>query len=102
MRPVQLSAVIARAVAEIGTLVDTRFVEPKAWRSTLEGLRGRDDVDTIIVGGGDGSVSTAGTVFVGSGKAMGVIRSGRSTCSPAPCGYRPPWTRPSRRCRNAA
>ncbi len=71
-----LSEVIARAVAEIGTLLDIRFVEPKGFRSALETLARREDVDTVIVGGGDGSISTAGTVFVGTGKAMGVIPLG--------------------------
>lgn len=33
-------------------------------------------MDTVIVGGGDGSISSAGTVFVDSGKAMGVIPLG--------------------------
>lgn len=72
----RLGAALAAAVAPIGSLVETVFVEPRDWRETLEGYARRDDVDTVIVGGGDGSVSTAGTVFAGTGKAMGVIPLG--------------------------
>lgn len=71
-----LSAEIATAVATIGSLAEVLFVEPPQWRATLERLARSEDVDTVIVGGGDGSVSTAGTVFVGTGKAMGVIPLG--------------------------
>lgn len=71
-----LSADIATAVQAIGSLVEVLFVEPPQWRATLERLARREDVDTVIVGGGDGSVSTAGTVFVNTGKAMGVIPLG--------------------------
>lgn len=71
-----LSERIAGAVAPIGDLVEIVFVEPRAWRRTLEAYARRPDVDTVIVGGGDGSVSTAGTVFVNTGKAMGVLPLG--------------------------
>ncbi|WP_075217195.1 diacylglycerol/lipid kinase family protein [Mongoliimonas terrestris] len=71
-----LVARIRDAVAAVGTLVDIQFVEPKAWTRTLTGFAERPDVDTVIVGGGDGSVSSAGQVFVGTGKAMGVIPLG--------------------------
>jgi diacylglycerol kinase family enzyme len=71
-----LSERIAGAVAPIGDLVEIVFVEPRAWRRTLEAFARRPDVDTVVVGGGDGSISTAGTVFIGSGKAMGVIPLG--------------------------
>ena len=67
---------IAEAVAVVGELVETVFVEPRAWSRTLEALAAREDIDTVIVGGGDGSVSTAGAIFVGTGKAMGVIPLG--------------------------
>ncbi|HUG61193.1 MAG TPA: diacylglycerol kinase family protein, partial [Methylomirabilota bacterium] len=67
---------IADAVARIGHLVDIAFVEPRDWRHALSVLAGRDDVDAVIVGGGDGSISTAGSIFVGTGKAMGVIPLG--------------------------
>lgn len=71
-----LVARIRDAVAAVGALVDIQFVEPKLWTRTLTGLAERADVDTVIVGGGDGSVSSAGQVFVGTGKAMGVIPLG--------------------------
>lgn len=67
---------IAEAVNAIGKLVEIRFVEPQAWRDELRALAARTDIDTVVVGGGDGSVSTAGSIFVGSGKAMGVIPLG--------------------------
>lgn len=67
---------IRDAVGAIGEVVDITFVEPRAWMRSLTALRARDDVDTVIVGGGDGSISSAGTVFVDSGKAMGVIPLG--------------------------
>jgi diacylglycerol kinase family enzyme len=67
---------IATAVAGIGTVSQIAFVEPRHWRSTLTALVERDDVDAVIVGGGDGSISTAGSIFVGTGKAMGVIPLG--------------------------
>ncbi len=67
---------IAEAVETIGSLVEISFVEPRNWRPALAALARRDDVDAVIVGGGDGSVSTAGSIFVGTGKAMGVIPLG--------------------------
>lgn len=67
---------ITEAVAGIGTLADLVFVEPRNWRRTLTALAGRGDIDGVIVGGGDGSISTAGSIFVGTGKAMGVIPLG--------------------------
>lgn len=71
-----LSARIEAQVARIGDLVEILFVEPRHWKATLTRLAGRDDVDTVIVGGGDGSVSTAGTVFAGTDKAMGLLPLG--------------------------
>ena len=59
-----------------GEVVDIAFVEPRAWKRTLSALAARPDVDVVVVGGGDGSVSTAGTIFTGSDKAMGVIPLG--------------------------
>jgi diacylglycerol kinase family enzyme len=67
---------ITAAVAGIGTVSQITFVEPRHWRSTLTGLAARSDLDAVIVGGGDGSISTAGSIFVGTGKAMGVIPLG--------------------------
>jgi len=71
-----LSARIAERVGAIGTAVAVEFVEPRAWRRRIEALARDPGVDTVVVGGGDGSVSTAGTVLAGSGKAMGVIPLG--------------------------
>lgn len=71
-----LKARIAEAVAPIGSLVEVGFVEPRNWRRALTALSVRDDLDAVIVGGGDGSISTAGSIFVGSGKAMGLIPLG--------------------------
>ncbi|WP_181707377.1 diacylglycerol/lipid kinase family protein [Chthonobacter rhizosphaerae] len=67
---------IREAVTPIGSLVDIEFVEPKLWSRTLKRHAERPDVDTVIVGGGDGSISSAGEIFVGTGKAMGVIPLG--------------------------
>jgi diacylglycerol kinase family enzyme len=71
-----LEAKITDAVAAIGSLVAIDFVEPRRWRSALQALADRPDVDAVIVGGGDGSISAAGSIFVGTGKAMGVIPLG--------------------------
>lgn len=67
---------IREAVEPIGTLQEIVFVEPRAWMRTLQAFADRPDIDTVIVGGGDGSISSAGQVFVGSGKTMGVIPLG--------------------------
>lgn len=71
-----LGDLIRAQVAEIGELVELVFVEPRAFRATLTALARRSDIDTVVVGGGDGSISTAGEIFVGTGKAMGVIPLG--------------------------
>lgn len=71
-----LRSQIRTALEEIGDLQDISFVEPRAWLPALRALTARSDIDTVIVGGGDGSISSAGTVLVDSGKAMGVIPLG--------------------------
>jgi diacylglycerol kinase family enzyme len=72
----RLEESITAAVSTIGHLEGIAFVEPKRWRATLQALADRPDIDAVVVGGGDGSISAAGSVFVGTGKAMGVIPLG--------------------------
>jgi diacylglycerol kinase family enzyme len=71
-----LAGRIARAIGGLGEVSEIKFVEPRKWRQTLQDLASRDDVDTVIVGGGDGSISSAGAIFMGTGKTMGVIPLG--------------------------
>jgi diacylglycerol kinase family enzyme len=71
-----LKTKISEAVEKIGRLTELVFVEPRNWKRTLKALADRPDVDAVIVGGGDGSISTAGSIFVGTGKAMGLIPLG--------------------------
>lgn len=67
---------IREVLAARGEVVDVAFVEPRAWKRTLQALASRPDLDVVVVGGGDGSISTAGAIFAGSDKAMGVVPLG--------------------------
>ena len=54
--------------------------------------------DTLIVGGGDGSVSCATDRLAGKPVTLGVLPLGTSICRRAICAYRPNYRKRSRRC----
>lgn len=72
----QLRERLREVLSPVGDVADITFVEPRAFKRTLAALAARADLDIVVVGGGDGSISTAGTIFAGTGKTMGVIPLG--------------------------
>lgn len=72
----------ARVVAEIEAALkahcerlDVRLLEPRQLRAAI-GQAGRGYHDTVVVGGGDGSVGLAASHLMGSGKVLGVLPFG--------------------------
>lgn len=60
---------------ELGCVVEIRQVPGKDVKEALE--KARDgDFDAVIVGGGDGTVATAATVFAGHDKPLGILPLG--------------------------
>jgi len=64
-----------KALEQDGREVDVRLIEPKQIRAELE-QAARSDFDTIVVGGGDGSVNCAAGIFAEAGKTLGVLPFG--------------------------
>lgn len=71
-----LSLRLRDAAEAVGSVVSVDYVDPAALGGTLATIALRDDVDTVIVAGGDGTVSSAGAALAGSGKALVVIPLG--------------------------
>lgn len=59
-----------------GKDIDVRLSDGGAIRETLDQAIKDDAVDTVIVGGGDGTVSLAAGLLLGTGKTLGVLPAG--------------------------
>ncbi len=68
-------AALHEALDGPATMVTVREVQPRAMLDAI-GRGAAADYDTIIIGGGDGSVSAAVGALAGSGKTLGVIPCG--------------------------
>lgn len=72
-----LAATIRESFAAHGRQADVELIHPGQLRPRLEALRdGSPSPDAIVVGGGDGSISTGGQVLAGSDIALGVLPLG--------------------------
>jgi diacylglycerol kinase family enzyme len=70
-----LAPALRSALASRGGAVDVRLLKPRRMASAIaEGARGPHG--TLIIGGGDGSVSCAAAVLAGGGKILGVLPLG--------------------------
>jgi diacylglycerol kinase family enzyme len=63
------------ALGARGRKLDIRLVQPRAMASAIA-QAARSDHDTIVIGGGDGSVSAAAHALAGGGRTLGVIPFG--------------------------
>ncbi|MBB1248242.1 diacylglycerol/lipid kinase family protein [Rhizobium sp. G21] len=69
-------AKMAEIFAERSHVLETVVVEGSDIGAALEKAAGRDDVDAIIAGGGDGTISSAAGIAWKAGKPLGVIPAG--------------------------
>ncbi|MDQ2955020.1 MAG: diacylglycerol kinase [Pseudomonadota bacterium] len=71
----QVREQIKSALAGAGRKIDIRLLQPRQMAPAI-GEAARSDHDTIVVGGGDGSVSSAAGALAGGGKTLGVLPFG--------------------------
>jgi len=71
----RLRAALASSLKNRTEHVDIRLVRPSRLKDEIE-RAARGDIATLIVGGGDGSVSCAANALAGTGKTLGVLPFG--------------------------
>jgi len=64
-----------KALERDGRTVEIRMIEPKRIRAELMAAAA-SDFDTVVIGGGDGSVNCAAGIFAEAGKTLGVLPFG--------------------------
>lgn len=72
----QVAADAAAAFAAAGHEVECSVAPPDDLRKKLEDCAKDKSFDAVVVGGGDGTISTAAAVLAGSGVALGVLPLG--------------------------
>ena len=73
--PERVREALASALRKRTNRADIRLVRPAYLKDEIE-RAARSDISTLIVGGGDGSVSCAAHVLAGTGKTLGVLPFG--------------------------
>ncbi len=73
--PEQVEAGLRRTFEESGCVVEIRRVMGKEVEAALREAR-QSDADAVIVGGGDGTVAAAATIFAGQEKPLGILPLG--------------------------
>ena len=73
--PEQVEVELRRIFEELGCGVEIRRVPGKEVEAALRAARG-SEADAVIVGGGDGTVAAAATIFAGQEKPLGILPLG--------------------------
>ncbi len=69
-------AAITAALTESGHSVETHLVGRRELAQTLSAMAGRDELDAVVVGGGDGTILTAVLAGLGRTKPLGILPLG--------------------------
>lgn len=67
---------LRRQIDAEGATGDIRLLHPAAMTSALKAARDDEYYDAVIVGGGDGTISSAAGLFADSGKTLGILPLG--------------------------
>lgn len=67
---------LRRQIDAAGATGEIRLLHPSSMTSALEAARDDEFFDTVIVGGGDGTISSAAALFADSGKTLGILPLG--------------------------
>ena len=71
-----LERTVADAFRTAGNQIEVTCIEPDEIEAAIEQAAARDDIDTLIVGGGDGTQSLAASKLIGKDVALGVLPFG--------------------------
>ncbi|MAW88524.1 MAG: diacylglycerol kinase [Phyllobacteriaceae bacterium] len=72
----RLCAILGEAFAGAGRSLECHVTDGENLVETLRRQAGRDDIDCIVAGGGDGTVSASAAVCWQEGKALGILPAG--------------------------
>src|SRR5688500_5456602 len=64
------------AFRDAGTSIEVTCVEPQQIEAAIEAAAARSDIDTLIIGGGDGTQSLAASKLMGKNIALGILPFG--------------------------
>lgn len=67
---------LRRQIDAEGATAEIRLLHPASMSDALEAARDDEYFDAVIVGGGDGTISSAAGLFVDSGKTLGILPLG--------------------------
>jgi diacylglycerol kinase family enzyme len=67
---------LRRQIDAAGMTGEIRLLHPSSMTAALEAARDDEFFDTVIVGGGDGTISSAAGLFADSGKTLGILPLG--------------------------
>lgn len=71
-----LSGFMTATMKEAGHRIEIEIVEGREIVSALERAVGRDDVDVVLAGGGDGTISAAAAAMMNTDKILAVLPAG--------------------------
>ena len=71
-----IAETVRAAFADCGHAIDVSCVEPQAIEAAIGKAAARDDIDALIIGGGDGTQSLAAAKLSGKKVALGVLPFG--------------------------
>ncbi|MBI3443892.1 MAG: sphingosine kinase [Magnetospirillum sp.] len=69
-------AAVVAALAEAGHVVRTEVVGRRELARTLSSVAAQDDLDAVVVGGGDGTILTAILAGIGRSRPLGILPMG--------------------------
>ncbi len=67
---------VTEAFRNAGTSIEVTCVEPQEIEAAIEAAVARNDIDTLIIGGGDGTQSLAASKLIGKDIALGILPFG--------------------------
>ena len=67
---------VTEAFRNAGTDIEVTCVEPQQIEAAIEEAAARSDIDTLIIGGGDGTQSLAASKLIGKDIALGILPFG--------------------------